>query len=154
MGHGPEPVGGAAGCQPQPVHESGSDCLLQVVRTASTIAGVTRSRELVSRRTVLALLAAGSAAGCSGDADPSGSGTRTPAPSTPSAGAGAGALVWANWPEYIDVAGRGRRRPTLDSFVRRNGIEVDYEEVVNDNEEFVSGIGSALEAVAGSATTS
>ena len=117
-----------------------------MVRTASTIAGVTRSRELVSRRTVLALLAAGSAAGCSGDADPSGSGTRTPAPSTPSAGAGAGALVWANWPEYIDVAGRGRRRPTLDAFVRRTGIEVDYQEVVNDNEEFVSSIGSALEA--------
>jgi spermidine/putrescine transport system substrate-binding protein len=117
-----------------------------VPRAASTIAGVTRSRELVSRRAVLALLAAGSVAGCSGDADPSGSGTRSPAPSTPSAGAGAGALVWANWPEYIDVAGGGRRRPTLDAFVRRSGIEVDYQEVVNDNEEFVSSIAAALEA--------
>ena len=56
------------------------------------------------------------------------------------------ALVWANWPEYIDVAGWGQRHPTLDAFVRRSGIEVDYQEVVNDNEEFVSSIASALEA--------
>jgi spermidine/putrescine transport system substrate-binding protein len=54
--------------------------------------------------------------------------------------------VWANWPEYIDVAGGGKRRPTLDAFVRRSGIEVDYQEVVNDNEEFVSSISAALEA--------
>jgi spermidine/putrescine transport system substrate-binding protein len=44
------------------------------------------------------------------------------------------------------VAGGGKRRPTLDAFVRRSGIEVDYQEVVNDNEEFVSSIASALEA--------
>jgi spermidine/putrescine transport system substrate-binding protein len=55
-------------------------------------------------------------------------------------------LVWANWPEYIDVAGGGNRRPTLDAFVRRSGIKVDYQEVVNDNEEFVSSIAAALEA--------
>jgi spermidine/putrescine transport system substrate-binding protein len=55
-------------------------------------------------------------------------------------------VVWANWPEYIDVAGGGKRRPTLDAFVRRSGIEVDYQEVINDNEEFVSSIASALEA--------
>jgi spermidine/putrescine transport system substrate-binding protein len=54
--------------------------------------------------------------------------------------------VWANWPEYIDVAGGGKRRPTLDAFVRQSGIEVDYQEVVNDNEEFVGSIAAALEA--------
>ncbi len=57
-----------------------------------------------------------------------------------------GALVWATWPEYIDVASRGTRRPTLDAFVRRSGIEVSYQEVINDNEDFVGSISKALEA--------
>ena len=97
-----------------------------------------------------AALARGSrrpSSGCSGD-DSSGPGaSRSPSSSAPATRAGAGdALVWANWPEYIDVAGGGKRRPTLDAFVRRSGIEVDYQEVVNDNEEFVSSIASALEA--------
>ncbi len=101
----------------------------------------------MSRRALLALAAAGAAAGCSGDDPAAPRDVRTSGPSAPAAGAGVDeALVWANWPEYIDVAGRGRRRPTLDAFVRRTGIEVDYQEVVNDNEEFVSSIASALEA--------
>jgi spermidine/putrescine transport system substrate-binding protein len=54
--------------------------------------------------------------------------------------------VWANWPDYIDVADRGSRRPTLDRFVRRSGIEVDYQEVINDNEDFVDSIAAALKA--------
>ena len=108
---------------------------------------MSRSRSLVSRRALLALAAAGAAAGCSGDDPAAPRDVRTSGPSAPVAGAGGDdALVWANWPEYIDVAGRGRRRPTLDAFVRRTGIEVDYQEVVNDNEEFVSSIASALEA--------
>jgi len=108
---------------------------------------VSRSRSLVSRRALLALAAAGAAAGCSGNDPAAPQETRTSGPSAPTTGAGAGgALVWANWPEYIDVAGRGRQRPTLDAFVRRTGIEVDYQEVVNDNEEFVTSIAAALEA--------
>ena len=59
---------------------------------------------------------------------------------------GSDTLVWANWPDYIDVAARGTRRPTLDRFVRRSGVEVEYQEVINDNEEFVDSISSALEA--------
>ena len=108
---------------------------------------MTRSRRPLSRRALLALAAAAAAAGCSGDDPPGPRDARSSGPSAPATGAGAGgALVWANWPEYIDVAGGGRRRPTLDAFVRRSGIEVDYQEVVNDNEEFVSSIASALEA--------
>ncbi len=108
---------------------------------------MTRSRRPLSRRALLALAAAAAAAGCSGDDSPGPRDARSSGPSAPATGAGAGgALVWANWPEYIDVAGGGRRRPTLDAFVRRSGIEVDYQEVVNDNEEFVSSIASALEA--------
>ena len=108
---------------------------------------MTRSRRPLSRRVLLALAAAAAAAGCSGDDPPGPRDARSSGPSAPATGAGAGgALVWANWPEYIDVAGGGRRRPTLDAFVRRSGIEVDYQEVVNDNEEFVSSIASALEA--------
>ncbi len=54
--------------------------------------------------------------------------------------------MWANWPDYIDVAKRGRTRPTLDEFVLSSGIEVDYREVINDNQEYVDGISTALEA--------
>ena len=101
----------------------------------------------MSRRTLLSLAAVGAVSGCSGD-DSSGPGaSRSPSSSAPATRAAASdALVWANWPEYIDVAGGGKRRPTLDAFVRRSGIKVDYQEVVNDNDEFVSSIASALEA--------
>jgi spermidine/putrescine transport system substrate-binding protein len=101
----------------------------------------------VSRRTLLSLAAVGAVSGCTGDSSSGPGASRSPSSSSPATTAGGSdALVWANWPEYIDVAGGGKRRPTLDAFVRRSGIEVDYQEVVNDNEEFVSSIASALEA--------
>jgi spermidine/putrescine transport system substrate-binding protein len=94
-------------------------------------------------------VAAGAASGCSGE-DPTDPGAgRSPSPAAGSSASGARAddpLVWANWPEYIDVSDQGRRHPTLDAFIRRSGIEVDYQEVINDNEEFVGSIASALEA--------
>ena len=108
---------------------------------------MTGGRARVSRRTLLSLAAVGAVSGCSGDDSSGPAASRSPSSSSPTTSAGGSdALVWANWPEYIDVAGGGKRRPTLDAFVRRSGIEVDYQEVVNDNEEFVSSIASALEA--------
>ena len=108
---------------------------------------MTGVRARVSRRTLLSLAAVGAVSGCSGDSSSGPRASRSPSSSSPTTSAGGSdALVWANWPEYIDVAGGGKRRPTLDAFVRRSGIEVDYQEVVNDNEEFVSSIASALEA--------
>jgi spermidine/putrescine transport system substrate-binding protein len=108
---------------------------------------VTGARARVSRRSLLSLAAVGAATGCSGDdsSGPAASPSSGPS-SSPTRAAAGDDLVWATWPEYIDVVGGGRRHPTLDAFVRRSGIKVDYQEVINDNEQFVSSIASALEA--------
>jgi spermidine/putrescine transport system substrate-binding protein len=43
-------------------------------------------------------------------------------------------LVFANWPDYIDV--EGKKHPTLDQFQKKYGTHVKYIEEVNDNNEF------------------
>ncbi|MEV5875565.1 extracellular solute-binding protein [Streptomyces sp. NPDC052101] len=54
-------------------------------------------------------------------------------------------LTWANWPLYIDTDDKNpNRRPTLDTFVKRTGISVDYAEEINDNDEFFGKISPAL----------
>jgi spermidine/putrescine transport system substrate-binding protein len=53
-----------------------------------------------------------------------------------------GTLDFANWPLYIDRA-KGRR-PTLDDFEKQTGIEVNYEEVINDNQSFFGRINEPL----------
>jgi spermidine/putrescine transport system substrate-binding protein len=55
-------------------------------------------------------------------------------------------LSWSNWPEYIDLSADGRSRPTLDAFIRRSGIAVDYTEDINDNDEFFAKIRPQLAA--------
>ncbi|MEU8823075.1 spermidine/putrescine ABC transporter substrate-binding protein [Streptomyces sp. NPDC048636] len=42
---------------------------------------------------------------------------------------------FSNWTEYMDET-KDKRRPTLDEFRRRTGIEVKYTEDINDNVEF------------------
>jgi spermidine/putrescine transport system substrate-binding protein len=54
----------------------------------------------------------------------------------------AGELVFANWPLYIDRA-QGES-PTLVSFTDETGIEIDYQVVINDNEEFFGTIREPL----------
>ncbi|MGW1895469.1 polyamine ABC transporter substrate-binding protein [Streptomyces sp. NPDC002004] len=54
-------------------------------------------------------------------------------------------LTFANWPLYIDVDDHdSRKRPTLDGFARRTGIEVRYTEEINDNDEFFGKISPSL----------
>ena len=53
-----------------------------------------------------------------------------------------GEFRFANWPLYIDRA-KGRR-PTLDDFEKDTGIEVDYKEVIDDNESFFGTIREPL----------
>jgi len=43
---------------------------------------------------------------------------------------------WSNWPEYIDVDDETGDRPTLAAFTEASGIEVNYTEDYNDNDEF------------------
>ena len=42
----------------------------------------------------------------------------------------------SNWPLYIDIDEETEARPTIDQFEAALGIEVDYLEEINDNEEF------------------
>jgi spermidine/putrescine transport system substrate-binding protein len=111
------------------------------------------SRRLLLQGTALAgfgaFIAACRAAG--GGATPTPSVAASEAPSTaaseaPSASSGplGGKLNFANWTAYIDltvVAGANGDEyklpsPTLDQFKEVTGIEVNYQESVNDNEEF------------------
>ena len=45
-------------------------------------------------------------------------------------------LFFANWPLYIDIDDKTKRRPTLDKFEKKYGTKVKYVEEVNDNVEF------------------
>ncbi len=102
--------------------------------------------------------AAGGGASPSG-ASPSASAGASPtvAPS-PTEKAITGPLKFANWPAYIDLSGAAAEAeeyspgssPTLESFKKEFGVDVDYQEKIGDNAVFVETIKPAL--VAGLAT--
>jgi spermidine/putrescine transport system substrate-binding protein len=45
-------------------------------------------------------------------------------------------LRFSNWPYYIDVNEKTKKRPTLEQFQQRHGVKVRYFEDVNDNATF------------------
>jgi spermidine/putrescine transport system substrate-binding protein len=47
----------------------------------------------------------------------------------------AGELSVAQWPLYIDRA-KGGHRPTIEAFEKEFGVEVDYQEIIADNQQF------------------
>jgi spermidine/putrescine transport system substrate-binding protein len=53
-------------------------------------------------------------------------------------------LRFANWPLYIDVSDDEKTRPTLRQFTREFGVEVEYIEEINDNEEYFGRIQAPL----------
>ncbi|SCL54243.1 spermidine/putrescine transport system substrate-binding protein [Micromonospora citrea] len=54
-------------------------------------------------------------------------------------------LTFSNWPQYMDVdESDGAKRPTLDAFVAKTGIQVTYTEDVNDNNEFFGKVRNQL----------
>ncbi|MFE0100931.1 PotD/PotF family extracellular solute-binding protein [Streptomyces sp. NPDC059009] len=54
-------------------------------------------------------------------------------------------LAFANWPLYIDTDDKDKtKRPTLDAFEKRTGIDVRYTEEINDNDEFFGKISPSL----------
>ncbi|MEU4369040.1 extracellular solute-binding protein [Micromonospora chersina] len=60
-------------------------------------------------------------------------------------------LAFSNWPQYMDVDEKDEsKRPTLDEFVKKSGIQVTYTEDVNDNNEF---FGKVQNQLAGCQTT-
>ncbi len=55
-------------------------------------------------------------------------------------------VAFSNWTEYMDVDDGGKRHPTLEEFTRRTGIEVEYTEDINDNNEFFGKVKPQLAA--------
>jgi spermidine/putrescine transport system substrate-binding protein len=54
-------------------------------------------------------------------------------------------LVVSNWPLYIDVDENDEsKRPTLDAFTSETGVQVTYQEDVNDNNEFFGKVRNQL----------
>lgn len=56
-------------------------------------------------------------------------------------------LNFSNWPLYIDIDAKdSSKRPTLDAFTQQTGIKVNYNEDVNDNDEFFGKVKPQLAA--------
>ena len=45
-------------------------------------------------------------------------------------------LTISNWPLYIDIDEKTKKRPTIEQFEQKTGVKVSYIEDVNDNEEW------------------
>jgi spermidine/putrescine transport system substrate-binding protein len=139
--------------------------------TAAPDGGVTRRRFL--QGSALAGFGAFLAACTGGATDaPVASGTNAPVsvaiPTPPAATAGptvaatpktvTGPLHWAQWPAYIDLAGKAGdagvyapgSSPTLEQFKKKYSVDVNYEEKIEANEDFYAGIQQQL--VAGAPT--
>jgi spermidine/putrescine transport system substrate-binding protein len=118
----------------------------QLSPEAAAVLDATRSRRTVLR----GLLAAGAAVGAGGVLTACGMpGTRQNPDSCRSTdeSASEARLTISNWPLYIDVDENDEnRRPTLDAFVESTGIEVTYQEDVNDNNEFFGKVRNQLSA--------
>ncbi|CAB4620138.1 MAG: extracellular solute-binding protein [Actinobacteria bacterium] len=53
-----------------------------------------------------------------------------------SGGSADGTVRWANWTLYLDYDSDAQAYPTLEKFMADSGINVDYKEDYNDNDEF------------------
>ncbi|MEA2546584.1 MAG: spermidine/putrescine transport system substrate-binding protein [Chloroflexota bacterium] len=65
-----------------------------------------------------------------------------------------GPLHWAQWPAYIDLSGKAGdagvyapgSSPTIEDFKKKYGVDVDYEEKIEDNKVFYATIQPQLQA--------
>ncbi|MDJ1132589.1 polyamine ABC transporter substrate-binding protein [Streptomyces iconiensis] len=112
--------------------------------------GLTSGRAAMSRRRLLraaSLAAGGTALAACGIPPAAGSKGGNGPDDTPDHSRKEKVLNFANWPLYIDVDEKDKkRRPTLDRFERESGIRVKYVEDVNDNNEFYGKIKPQLAA--------
>jgi spermidine/putrescine transport system substrate-binding protein len=75
------------------------------------------------------LAACGSSGGISGQSNAGGASTEVKQQL-------ADRLTISNWPLYIDIDEKTKKRPTVDDFTKATGVSVRYIEDVNDNEEW------------------
>ncbi|MET9858844.1 spermidine/putrescine ABC transporter substrate-binding protein [Streptomyces smyrnaeus] len=112
--------------------------------------GLTSGRAAMSRRRLLraaSLAAAGSTLAACGIPPAAGNKGGNDPEDTPDHSREEKVLNFANWPLYIDVDEKNKKkRPTLDRFERESGIKVKYVEDINDNNEFYGKIKPQLAA--------
>ncbi|MFE0763926.1 polyamine ABC transporter substrate-binding protein [Streptomyces smyrnaeus] len=112
--------------------------------------GLTSGRAAMSRRRLLraaSLAAAGSTLAACGIPPAAGNKGGNGPEDTPDHSREEKVLNFANWPLYIDVDEKNKKkRPTLDRFERESGIKVKYVEDINDNNEFYGKIKPQLAA--------
>ncbi len=53
-------------------------------------------------------------------------------------------LTISNWPLYIDIDEKTKKRPTIEQFQRRYGVKVKYIEDINDNASFFGKVQAQL----------
>ncbi len=91
----------------------------------------------LTRRRMLQASAIGGAAAFAAACGTGGSNSDSAAPATDSANTdGVNKIVWANWPYYMPIDEATGGFPDLEAFTAETGIEIDYQEVYNDNNEF------------------
>ena len=113
--------------------------------------GRRRGTPMITRRDMLRRLgiAAGgvsmaawlAACGTEGTSNNGGSGEQQENPLTTNKANGV--LNFANWPLYIDKL-PGNKRPTIEDFQKATGTEVNYKEVIQDNQSFFGQIQEPL----------
>jgi spermidine/putrescine transport system substrate-binding protein len=101
-------------------------------------------RELLERAALggAALSLPGLLAACGGSSGIQGSGSKTTA--TTVSRQLANTLRMSNWPLYIDIDEKTKKRPTLQQFQDEFGVNVRYIEDVNDNDEFFGKVQAPL----------
>jgi spermidine/putrescine transport system substrate-binding protein len=108
-----------------------------------------RARAIVASVTSLVVAAGCGIAGQSAapTTAPSGAaGTAAPSTGPTPQATIAGQVTFANWPLYIDIDEETGGYPTLEAFTEQTGIEVAYQEDINDNTEFFGQIQPDLAA--------
>jgi spermidine/putrescine transport system substrate-binding protein len=66
------------------------------------------------------------------------SATATGSASGGGGGAATGKLRWLNWPAYIDISEDETSYPSIDAFTDQTGVEVEYDEGLLDNADFLA----------------
>ena len=56
----------------------------------------------------------------------------------PGGSADGGKLAWLNWPAYIDISEDETSYPSIEAFTAETGIEVEYDEGLLDNADFLA----------------
>lgn len=110
--------------------QSSLDPIVQELVRRARAAQLNRRQLLRGTAIGAALLGAGSLASCAG-------------PSGPGDGSG-GTVRWANWTYYLDYDESTGDWPSLNEFMERSNIKVEYFEDIDDNKTFIAKIKDQL----------